>query len=54
MVRGAPFEYEDGTLGLPAYQSLLRGFAEVLRVDASGAVVDKQRLSTPGRGSQPP
>ncbi|HEX9189024.1 MAG TPA: sialidase family protein [Vicinamibacteria bacterium] len=53
MVRGAPFEYGDGTLGLPAYQSLLRGFAEVLRVDASGAVVDKQRLSTPGQGSQP-
>jgi len=53
MVRGAPFEYADGTLGLPAYQSLLRGFAEILRVDASGAVIDKQRLSTPGRGSQP-
>jgi hypothetical protein len=45
--------YADGTLGLPAYQSLLRGFAEILRVDASGAVIDKQRLSTPGQGSQP-
>jgi predicted neuraminidase len=53
MVRGAPFEYADGTLGLPAYQSLVRGFSEVLRVDPSGAVVDKQRLSTPGQGSQP-
>jgi predicted neuraminidase len=53
MVRGAPFEYADGTLGVPAYQTLLRGFSEVLRVDRSGAVVDKQRLSTLGRGSQP-
>jgi len=53
MVRGAPFEYADGTLGLPAYQSLVRAFSEILRVDPDGAVIDKQRLSTPGRGSQP-
>ncbi len=53
MVRGAPFAYDDATLGLPAYQSLLRGFAEVLRLDASGAVIDKQRLSRAGEGSQP-
>ncbi|HSD67419.1 MAG TPA: sialidase family protein [Vicinamibacteria bacterium] len=53
MVRGAPFEYADGTLGVPAYQSLVRGFSEVLRVDRSGAVVDKQRVSTLGQGSQP-
>jgi predicted neuraminidase len=53
MVRGAPFEYADGTLGLPAYQSLLLGFSEILRVDPSGAVIDKQRLSTLGQGSQP-
>lgn len=53
MVKGAPFEYADGTLGVPAYQSLVRGFSEVLRVDRSGAVVDKQRLGTIGQGSQP-
>ncbi len=53
MVRGAPFEYADGTVGLPAYQSLLRGFSEVLRIDTSGAVIDKQRLSRLGGGSQP-
>jgi len=53
MVRGAPFEYADGTLGLPAYQSLIQGFSEILRIDASGAVIDKQRLSTLGHGSQP-
>jgi predicted neuraminidase len=53
MVRGAPLEYADGTLGLPAYQSLLLGFSEILRIDPSGAVIDKQRLSTLGLGSQP-
>jgi predicted neuraminidase len=53
MVRGAPFEYADGTLGLPAYQSLLLGFSEILRIDANGVVIDKQRLSTFGQGSQP-
>jgi predicted neuraminidase len=53
MLRGAPFEYADGTLGVPAYQSLVRGFSEVLRVDRSGDVIDKQRVSTLGRGSQP-
>jgi predicted neuraminidase len=53
MVRAAPFEYADGTLGVPAYHSLVQGFSEILRVDRSGAVVEKQRLSTLGRGSQP-
>lgn len=53
MVRGAPFEYADGTLGLPAYQSLFLGFSEILRIDPSGSVIDKQRLSTLGQGSQP-
>ena len=53
MVRGAPFEYADGTVGLPAYQSLIRGFSEILRIDRSGAIIDKQRLSRLGGGSQP-
>jgi predicted neuraminidase len=53
MVRGAPFEYADGTLGVPVYHSFVSGFSEVLRVDRGGAVIEKQRLSTPGRGSQP-
>jgi predicted neuraminidase len=53
MVRGAPVIYQDGTLGLPAYQSLVSGFSELLRLDHDGAVIDRQRLSTPGHGSQP-
>jgi len=53
MVRGEPFLYSDGTVGLPAYQSLRGSVAEVLRLDLSGAVVDRQRLSIEGSGLQP-
>jgi predicted neuraminidase len=53
MVRGEPFLYADGTIGLPAYQNLLGGFGERLHLDRSGAVVDRQRLSAEGFGLQP-
>jgi predicted neuraminidase len=53
MARGEPFLYADGSVGLPAYQNLLGSVAELLRVDPSGAVVDQQRLSSPGLGLQP-
>ena len=53
MVRGEPFLFSDGTIGLPAYQNLLGSFAECLRLDRSGAVVDRQRLSAEGSGLQP-
>jgi predicted neuraminidase len=53
LVRGEPFLYADGTLGLPVYQSLPRNVAELLRVDRSGAVVDRQRLSVDGESPQP-
>jgi predicted neuraminidase len=53
MVRGEPFLYSDGTIGLPAYQNLLGSFAELLSLDRSGAVVDRQRLGVEGSGLQP-
>jgi predicted neuraminidase len=53
MVRGEPFLYADGSIGLPAYQNLLGAVGEILRVDRSGAVVDRQALSAPGVGLQP-
>jgi predicted neuraminidase len=53
MVRGEPFLYADGTIGLPAYQDLLGSVGEWLHLDRSGAVVDRQRLSAPGLGLQP-
>ena len=53
LVRGAPFLYADGTVGLPAYQSLPRNLPLLLRVDRHGAVIDRQRLSDDGDSPQP-
>jgi predicted neuraminidase len=48
LVKTAPFLYADGTIGLPAYQELTGSFGELLRLDRSGAVVDRRRLSGAG------
>jgi predicted neuraminidase len=45
LVKGAPFLYADGSLGLPVYHEFVGKFGEILRLDASGAVLDKARLS---------
>jgi predicted neuraminidase len=53
LVKGTPFLYDDGTLGLPAYQEMIGKFGELLRLDETGAIIDKQRLSS-GRDSMQP
>jgi predicted neuraminidase len=53
LVRGQPFLYADGTIGLPVYQAIPRNAAELLRVDATGAVVDRQRLAAGPDSPQP-
>jgi predicted neuraminidase len=53
LVKGAPFLYADGTMGLPVYHSFLGMFGELLRLDQTGAVIDKRRLSD-GRSSLQP
>ena len=53
LVRSAPILYADGTIGLPVYQEFTGSFGELLRLDGSGAVVDRQRLSTAGACLQP-
>ncbi len=45
LVKGAPFPYSDGTMGLPVYHEFISKFGELLRLDKTGAVIDKQRLS---------
>lgn len=45
LVKGTPFLYADGSLGLPVYHEFIGKFGEILRVDGSGAVLDKARLS---------
>lgn len=53
LVKTPPFFYRDGTIGLPIYHEMLGKFGELLRLDKSGAVVSKQRLSFGRRTLQP-
>ena len=46
LVKGAPFLYSDGTMGLPVYHEFINKFGEILRFDKTGKLIDKQRLST--------
>lgn len=53
LVKGRPFFYQDGSIGLPAYHELAGKFAELIRVSASGDVISKVRM-THGRYSIQP
>jgi len=53
LVKGTPFLYGDGTLGLPVYHEMIGKFGELLRLDETGAVIDKQRLSSGKYSLQP-
>jgi predicted neuraminidase len=54
LVKGAPFLYSDGTIGLPVYHEFISKFAELLRVSQQGIVLDKQRLAAGGQGTLQP
>jgi predicted neuraminidase len=45
LVKGAPFLYSDGTMGLPVYHEFISKFGELLHFDLTGKLLDKQRLS---------
>ena len=45
LVKGGPFLYSDGTMGLPAYHEFIGKFGELLRFDKAGNLIDKQRMS---------
>jgi predicted neuraminidase len=53
MVRGEPVVYADGTIGLPVYRNLVGSFGEMLRLDATGAVMDRRRVSDARSSLQP-
>jgi predicted neuraminidase len=53
LVKGTPFLYADGTLGLPVYHQFIGRFGELLHLDSNGAVIDKQRLSAGDYSLQP-
>ncbi len=54
LVKGAPFLYADGSMGLPVYHEFITKFAEILRLDRNGQVIDKQRLAAGGQGTLQP
>lgn len=54
LVKGAPFFYGDGTMGLPVYHEFISKFGEILQLDKNGAVIDKQRLTAGGNGALQP
>jgi len=53
LVKGTPFLYEDGTIGLPVYHEFIGKFGELLRISNAGEIIDKQRLSVGKTTLQP-
>ncbi len=53
LVKGPPFLFADGAIGLPAYHELVGKFGELLRLDSRGRVIMKQRLSRGASAIQP-
>ena len=53
LVKGTPFAYDDGTTGLPVYHEFIGKFGELLRINSSGEIIDKQRLSSGKSTLQP-
>jgi len=54
LVKSPPFFYDDGTMGLPVYHEFISKYAEILRLDKTGKVIDKQRLAAGGQGTLQP
>jgi predicted neuraminidase len=53
LIKGTPFLYSDGTMGLPVYHEFIGKFGELLRIDGSGNIINKQRLSSGKSTLQP-
>lgn len=53
LIKGTPFSFSDGTIGLPVYHEFLGKFGELLHLSATGDILDKQRLSAGKAGIQP-
>lgn len=53
LVKGAPLIYENGDIGLPVYHEFVSKFAEIVRLDASGRVLDKTRIPGSQTSLQP-
>ena len=54
LVKGAPYLYADGTLGLPVYHELFAKFGELIRISSADKVIAKHRVSVAGDGGLQP
>lgn len=53
LIKGTPVHYTDGTIGLPVYHELLGKFGELLKINTSGEVINKIRMSWGKTSLQP-
>jgi predicted neuraminidase len=53
LIKGTPFLNSDGTMGLPVYHEFIGKFGELLRINGTGEIIDKQRLSSGKSSLQP-
>ncbi|MFL6655358.1 MAG: exo-alpha-sialidase, partial [Sulfurifustis sp.] len=53
LVKGRPFVFADGSIGLPVYHEFIGKFGEILRLDLEGRVIAKTRLSWGRHALQP-
>jgi len=53
LIKGTPVHYTDGSIGLPVYHEFIGKFGELLKINQSGDVIDKIRLSWGKTSLQP-
>ena len=53
LVKGTPFNYSDGSIGLPVYHEFIGKYGELLRISKTGTIIDKIRLSSGSTSLQP-
>ncbi len=53
LVKGSGFLFADGTMGIPVYHEWIGKYGELLRLNPSGQMLDKRRM-TSGRGTLQP
>ncbi len=53
LVKGSGFLFADGTMGMPVYHEWIGKYGELLRLDPTGQLLDKRRM-TSGRGTLQP
>ena len=53
LVKGAPFFYRNGEIGLPVYHEFITKFGEILRISPQGKLLDKTRIPGSQTNLQP-